>query len=214
MSRNIVIALTLGLMATVASAGITGMEVVQVDNSSVAALAPYTTQDIKIDFTGQVTGFQLIINLTQGSIYQDAAGSAVAPTAMFVGFVPSLAYDTFVAFGGPTDDTKAGAYALGGGAVDLGGAAGAVFTTAAINQAWNAAPGVIVNSGEDFTIARISLSDDAQGSWKLLASAGGEISKYESSDYQIVDGQLIVVPEPATLSVLALGGLALIRRRR
>lgn len=115
-------------------------------------------------------------------------------------------------FGGLTDQTKAGAYALGGGAVDLGAPAAAVFSAAAINQAWNPSPGVVVVDRTDFVTARISLSDDAQGTWAYLASAGGEIKKYQGPQYLVVDGHL--VPEPATLSVMGAGALALIRRRQ
>lgn len=140
-----------------------------------AALNGFITNDIKVTFTGQYTGSQALIELTGAAtpIYQDAVGSAAPPAAAFIGVFPSLAFDSFAAQGSPTAAGPNGDPSLGGGAVDLGGAAGATFTSALINQAWNPAGGVTITDQTDFLIGRFTLAATANGTAKFLASAGG-----------------------------------------
>lgn len=147
-----------------------------VDNAAGGApLNGYITNDIKITFDGQYTGSQALSSLTGDGtlLYQDAAGNAAPPSAFFVGLVPSIAFDTFAAQGSALSGGTNGEPSLGGGAVDLGGAPGATFTNALINQAWNPAGGVTIADQSDFLIGRFSLAATANGTMKFLASAGG-----------------------------------------
>jgi hypothetical protein len=159
-----------------------------VDNSAGGAeLTNFVTTDIKIDFTGQYTGAQAWIQLTAGSIYQDPAGSVLPPSAADVGATPSLGFDTFVAQGSDRADGPWGNPLPGGGAVDLGGPPVAVFNTETINQAWNSIEHPYDHS--DFLFGRFTLSKDALGSAKFLASAGGDPKTF---DFRIQNGTLCV----------------------
>jgi hypothetical protein len=113
---------------------------------------------------------------------------------------------------------------IGPGAVDLGGVSTASWTSTLINQVW-----YTVNTDEigTFVIAQVTLKVGAQGTWKLLVgNEGGQtilpISTLDPlwndplgghQHMAIHDG--VLTPEPATMSLLVLGGVAaLIRRKR
>ena len=82
-------------------------------------VANTVTNDLSIDYTGQYTGSQLLIELTAGSIYQDSFGSQTPPNSFFLQVSPSVEYDSFVAEGSAISDSSSGVPALGGGAVNL-----------------------------------------------------------------------------------------------
>ena len=190
------------------SAGVAGLMPAAAQVSSIDITTQPTSEGVVyqffIDFAGQYTGAQLIVELTSGSIYQDAVGSATPPNAAFIPVFPSLANDSFVAQGSAVAGGPFGEPLPGGGAVDLGGAAAAQFDVAGINQAWNPAGGEVITDQVGFLIAQITLSTDAVGDWSLLASAGGDITTV---------GGIFPFPEPTSAAFLGLGGLALLRRR-
>ena len=151
------------------------------------------------------TGAVLKIDLTAGSVYNDAGfGADGPPTSAFIGLVPALAFDSYV---GIIDDATAG---IAGGAGDLGGGAQNLAGTGvdAASITWfNTATG----DTAAVQVANITLSDDAAGTWSLItAYAGGQVR----SDGIVTGGELALVPEPASLALMGLGGLAALRRRR
>ena len=183
--------------ATSVSAQVTGFSLVPVDNGGIV---PGVTLDFTIDFDGQWSGSQLLLNLESGGIYRDPFGdpNGGKPMPAFFPTFPTLEFDTAIQAGG-----------VGAGAVDLGGAPARVFPPAgttdatAISIAWNPAGGDIFADQTDFRTFRLTVSPDAFGTFSYLASAGGEIT--------VVQG---FIPEPATAGVLGLGALALMGRRR
>ena len=145
------------------------------------------------------TGAVLRIDMTNGSAYQNSFGGDGPPSSAFIGFVPELAFDTYV---GIIDDGTAG---IAGPAGDLGGGVQSLdFPEVSITW-FNTA---IDNTGP-IQIANLTFSPDAQGTWELIvAFAGGQI--HQSG---VMEGGVMALPEPTTLALMGLGGLAVLRRR-
>lgn len=136
----------------------------------------FTTNDLLIDFTGNLRGQQMILSLTQGSIYQDGFGSTTAPSIALSPVFPSVLLDTFVTIGGrwydgPTPPASHPVLVVGG-AVNLQPGSSLKFDTKGLNIAWAPGTGVDVPSGTDFITARITLSNDAQGILHYFGSTG------------------------------------------
>ena len=199
----------------VAPAAVTAYHVESVNNSSSPALSGFITQDVAIDFGGQWTGSQLLIQLTQGNIYQDAFGGATEPNPALVAAFPSLAFDTFLGAGDRTATPSAITPSVAGAAVDLGGGPSQKFDASGIDIAWFAPGGTLLTNGTDFFTARVSLSSNANGTYKYLASAGGQISQFSGTiNNGVLTPDSATVPEPVSVAVLGLGASLLGWRRR
>jgi hypothetical protein len=175
--------------------------------------------DIYVNFTGQLTGFQLLVELESGGVYQNPSAligtGATPPVGALLAVDETLVSDTYTAFGGPTAEDNAGNYGLGGGAVNLGGDPAAQFDTQGVNQAWNPAGGVVVSDRTDFLAARIALTDDANGSVVFAGYAGGQDpGQALQLQMPIINGAII--PEPSSIAIVAVVVCALaasIRRK-
>jgi FG-GAP-like repeat/FG-GAP repeat len=128
---------------------------VEVDNSS--ALAGFKTFDLQIRTNTDWTSASLIIDLTQGSIYQDSAGTELAPNAVTFDIFPAIEFDTYVTADGDTTS-------IGGG----GGGGAARFDNSQIDITWS---GLGADDTGTLTIGRVTLSDNAVGSLELMVSA-------------------------------------------
>ena len=196
-------AIAAGFMASSAMGAVSAVAPVTVDNSSGGApLVGFITNDLTINVDSDWTAAALLTSLSSGSIYQDAFGGDVdPPSAAIIGLVPSAEWDTYVTNPG-------GGASAAGAAGDVGGDVQEVSTTE-LDISWNS-PGADTDDIGVISIARITLSDDANGSLTYAITVAGDAGK-TTITLPIVNG--VITPEPASLALLGLGGLAVLRRR-
>ena len=205
MSKNIIAVIAVAGLALAAQADIT-TSITQVNNSAGGAdLSNYRTWDIGAN-TGSAdwTQAQLLITLSTGTIYINALnGGYQAPNPAFVGLFPALGFTSYVT------DGVSSSVSIGGGAVNLGGAPAASFTSTGANVTW------FTTNTNDFNfrnLLRLSLSSDASGTWQMQVRAGTSVVPVTIGG-SFTNGML-AVPAPATAAVFGLGGLVAARRRR
>ena len=162
--------------------GTISAEFAWVDNTD--TLDGYTTADLVVTTSNDWTGAALLIELTQGSIYQDANGMNVGPLTGLFDTYPTLEFDTYLEANGSNVN-------IAGGAGDVGGDA-QQFDTVEIDITWFNSTN---NDTGTFNIGRFTLSDDAVGTWslKVLNSAG---DSYIVNNTAFTNGELAEAPEP------------------
>ena len=190
LKASVVVVLVL-CVASVSSAG----QVSIVSGAASPGPDGHVVNDIVVTSADNVGGQQLVVNLTAGTINQSDFGSDLPPNAALFTAFPNLPNDTFV--GGMAPDSAA------------------LMSTTNIDITW--APGGGVNVLGTNTLARVTLSNDAAGSWRLVSTERGAADvDIPLSDGLIGGGVMSIVPEPATiaLSLMCLVGLVGFTRRR
>ncbi len=193
-----------------AAAQVTGFSGRVVPQDEVPA---FVTCDVLVSFTGQLTGVQLLVELTSGSIFQQPVlegGGDRAPSPGFFGVFPAAEFDTFITLGGAdriSSDTIPG---FAGGAVNLGGQSTRTFDESLIDVAFFPPGGAQILDQTEYMVARLTLSDDAFGEISVLASANGVVS--DPVVIGLEAGLGFCIPEPTTAALIGTVGLALLRR--
>ena len=97
-------------MANTAQAQIRELKFVPVDNGSqhLDVLKVFHTFDLVATFDGRYTGAQMLLELNDGTIYQNQFGNELPPASKFVQAIPVVAFDTFVAQGSTLLDGPCG----------------------------------------------------------------------------------------------------------
>jgi len=183
------------LVAVAAQAGVMNVKSVVVPQGVVAG---HTTNDVLVDFTGVLRGQQMILNLTEGAIYQDPFGSNTSPNGAFFPLAPSVEFDTYVTVGGRRSDgpvpPASQPVLVVGGAVDLQPGSALKFDTQGLNIAWAPGTGIDVDGGTDYITSRITLSNNAQGSFLYFGSTGGDSGAPLTVQGSVVNGQIMFGP--------------------
>ena len=165
----------------------------------------YTSWDLMFEVGTNLDRMELIVETdSAGDIYQHIAGNGYfEPNPYWIenGF-PEVEFDTYVTAG--AWDYPAPVTALTG-AVTIEPGSSLTFDDQDLNIQW------FVDGGQDsgpgtFQVARLTVRDGATGSWRFMGFEDG-------GDGQYFEGSL-PIPEPATVGLLLMGGLAMIRRRR
>jgi hypothetical protein len=214
------VALSILACATAAEGQITALHIVS-RPAPADVLPGYVVNDLLIDFNGQYTGSQMIVELTSGSIFQapPPAGNS-PPIADLIGLpdFATIEWDTFLANGGPTAEDTVGSFGLGGAAihVDLdfmgqGTQRSATFSNSVIDQSWNPAGDNEIFDRTGFMVARVTFSDDANGLLGYYASAGGVAGVGQRARVAMLPIRNgVVIPEPSAVVLLGLGVMNLV----
>jgi hypothetical protein len=176
----------------------------QVDNGGQGDLAGTVTNDIFIAFAGELRGQYLLLDLSQGAIFQHPLGTDTPPSPLLFPAHSSLAYDSFVAMGGADSDSS-NALVIVRDFDDP-----VPFGSDYVMVKWAPATGVVITDETSFLTARLSLSDNAQGTWQYFGSiSGGDQGTMFSGG--MIRGGVMTIPEPSTafLAVVVISAIAL-----
>lgn len=211
--KNVLAAITVLLLSPIGSAQVTNIYWDTNFDPSYAfgTLFPdeFIVGDLYIDFEGQYTGSQVLINLTSGSIVNLSNGLASDDIDVLNPPSTLLYADTAFLNGGDRVSTGAGPYSLGGGAVNIGGESIANITATSIDQAWNPSAGNEIFDQTGFLTLRVAFTPDATGSIIYMASANNQITVLDELSIPL---PFPLVPEPV-LSIMVLVGSVLLMQR-
>ncbi len=214
MLKKLFVATAMVAVVSVASAGITASVSAPTTGTFINAPnvgVPYVSYDLLVTVTAgdawTVAGGPAVgvpwINLTGGTFYQNAFNDTNSPNPAFFG-VPGFEdsqwtsfYSTHLGYPNIVGPTPG---------VSPGFAFGPVDTAQALNADWFWTPDGVNDYPGTFTIARFTIMNPDPG---FLATIDMQVGSINVTPFQFI----ATVPEPASLALLALGGLALIRRR-
>jgi PEP-CTERM motif-containing protein len=144
-----------GLAGPVSAA--VSLDLIPIDNSE--QLTGYRTFDLQLNTPiSDWTGSALLLELSAGSIYQASLGGDGPIPSEFFGLVPELEFDTYVGVPGSS---------IAGGAGDVKGGDTFEFSTERLSATFFNTANTDIGR---ISIGRVTLSDDAVGSWSLIST--------------------------------------------
>ncbi len=200
--RYIATLIALVAVASVASAAMTGG--FSENTTGSAALSGYTVYDLVINTDVDWTSCILTVN-APGSIYQNGLGANFAPLSAWIGVAPDLEWDTYAAGGSFSTASVSGPAAS--------------FTSPPAPVMDNS--NILVTFYTDATtntgsvdLARVTLATIfTGGSWSVeIYNADSASVPAMQMGGSIVNG--VWIPEPATMLIMAIGGIGVLARRR
>ncbi len=161
----------------------------------------YNVWDMMVEVDPDWTTTEMNLTLTSGEIYQETVGgSNTEPNPAFFASFPDLEWDTYAA-------------TPGGHARSASFAGTTVMDATTFDAVWFDS---VTGEAGTFRIARITLSTDADGdiTGDAFFAIPGETEPGKESldDYYVENGNIL--PEPATLAIIGLGGICVLLRRR
>lgn len=206
--RYLAVLLTVLAVTGVASAAIS----VAVEYAPVplAGMESYVYNDVVVTTDSDwMRGVLVVTPDDPAKVYQDSMGGITSPSPAWIGMVPSLEYDTYVSNGVLGENVSVLAAASVGRDV-------LEFTTDTDPSHDELAVEYYTTDTDDIgvlSLARVTLANTTTGTWFFLATASPAGGPMVVAEGPIVGGAM--VPEPLTLSLLAVGAcLPLLRRRR
>lgn len=208
--------LVVGLLAGSAGAVISA-EWVNVAPGANYPAGGYTTWDLMVTTGTNFGAAQMhLVPDAPGRIYQHAGGTNIQPTDFLLGFVPEVAWDTFVTYPPDFDDidlvsTQTAVDLAAALAIPVPPAPSAPGHVDTFSIGWAASSGLSLSGPGTHWAARVTLLEGTTGDlWFFAKGTDDEAAGTGVIHLTLPD----FIPEPATLLVLALGGvLGLIRRR-
>ncbi len=161
----------------------------------------YNVWDMMVEVDPDWTTTDMDLTLTSGEMFHETeVGSNTEPNPAFFASFPDLEWDTYAA-------------TPGGHARSASFAGTTVMDATTFDAVWFDS---VTGEAGTFRVARITLSTDANGdiSGNVFFAKPGETEpgKVSIDEYLIEDGE--IVPEPATMALLGLGGIGVLLRRR
>jgi len=182
----------IALAAASGQGAVTSIDLNRATPPADAGLSEYVSNDLSIDFTGQLTGNQLVVALEQGSIFQAGSGGDGAPSSGSFNGAPQLAFDSFLTSGGLTEQTDEGTTIADVGAVNVpGGSGDKQFDSDGGDALWFPSPGTRIETREDFPIARITMNEAATGQWAYLGATDADAAGRVFGPLPIRGGRMI-----------------------
>jgi len=193
--KAIVVVALIVSVASVASATVTMQRPLIVNPNG----SGNVVNQLLVDFDNQLGTCQLRLVLSAGSVIGTGlADNPVTPNP------PIVASDnvSFIGFGGDTFTSTFTRALTPGASSGLGGPGGAfVFNDNTLDIAWAPSPPVPVE-GQNFLVAQIVLSPDAQGEWNVEFTSG-DGNNFLMRGLPIFGG--VLIPEPSTIGLALLG---------
>lgn len=172
--------------------------------------AGYRCWDGMIQTSTDLSVVELVLHTDlPGDIYQHAFGAETEPdpAAYAIPGLEALEFDTYVTMGAWPYQAHVQVIL---GAVDLHAGATKIFDNRDLNISWAWSPITAPSGPGTYQVARVTLADTASGAWEMAAWETGN----QNPSYFVAPFLNGALPEPATLGLLLLGGLALLSRRK
>ncbi len=185
----------------------------------VGNLDGFAANVLTVNTTLDWTAAAMFVHLSSGTIYQELEcgfgcnGSTLsAPSPLGFPGLPSSQYDSYLDGNAPAGGGGIGVIAIAGAGGDAGGPGPQQFDAAGIDVSWNGNGTINTDIGAN-ALGQFTFSGDAQGTLTLAITVAGQAAK-DTFNILIINGTIGVIPEPASLALMGLGGLAILRRRR
>ena len=148
----------------------------------------------------QILSQQMLLQLTHGSVLEHPFGSNTPPSAALIAVFPGLAFDSFVAAGGP--DSNSPTPTIVGRSDLLGGPGGipALFSPTQWDVLWGPALGQNTVGAHGYLSARLSLNGNALGTFRYIVNFGDGSSI--ALNLPIANG--LIIPEPSAIVLTAM----------